>query len=184
MHHQKPEVPSKPAISVLQERYEKHHQCVFDADALPAAVTLSSRYIPDRYLPDKAIDVMDEAASRVRLQAYETRRAAAWPLGRHDIEEWEILVQVLDAKDEAVQVSFLHHQPSICCILFNATMRCSSHVFLQHAFIAAACCAMCICWMSMGDAVCMKICACVYVEVSVSHVKAQQTYAPHLAAMS
>lgn len=97
----------------LKERYEKHHQCVFDADALPAAVTLSSRYIPDRYLPDKAIDVMDEAASRVRLQAYETRRAAAWPLGRHDIEEWEILVQVLDAKDEAVQGGYFE-EAQVC----------------------------------------------------------------------
>ena len=101
---------SHQCCCLLQERYEKHHQCVFDVDALPAAVTLSSRYIPDRYLPDKAIDVMDEAASRVRLQAYETRRAAAWPMGRHDIAEWEILVQVLDAKDEAVQVCCLHHK--------------------------------------------------------------------------
>lgn len=95
---------------IVQERYERHHQCVFDADALPAAVTLSSRYIPDRYLPDKAIDVMDEAASRVRIQAYEARRAAV--VGRHDIQEWEILVQVLDAKDEAVQVCSLQHRNS------------------------------------------------------------------------
>ena len=127
------------AIFVLQERYEKHHQCVFDADALPAAVSLSSRYIPDRYLPDKAIDVMDEAASRVRLQAYETRRAAAWPMGRHDIEEWEILVQVLDAKDEAVQVSFLDHQPSSRCTQFNtALLGSSSQSILQCAFTAAS----------------------------------------------
>ena len=88
----------------MQERYERHHQCIYDADALPAAVALSCRYIPDRYLPDKAIDVMDEAASRVRIQAYTARRAAV--LGRHHLQEWEQLVQVLDAKDEAIQVYF------------------------------------------------------------------------------
>lgn len=86
---------------LLQERYERHHQCIYDADALPAAVKLSSRFIPDRFLPDKALDVMDEAASRVRIQAYTARRAAVW--GRA-VAEWDHLVQVLDAKDEAVQV--------------------------------------------------------------------------------
>lgn len=86
----------------LQERYERHHQCIYDANALPAAVSLSSRYIPDRFLPDKAIDVMDEAASRVRIQACTARRAAV--LGRQHLHEWEQLVQVLDAKDEAIQV--------------------------------------------------------------------------------
>ncbi|KAA6426559.1 MAG: ATP-dependent Clp protease ATP-binding subunit clpA protein [Trebouxia sp. A1-2] len=84
----------------LKERYERHHQCIYDAEALPAAVALSSRYIPDRFLPDKALDVMDEAASRVRIQAYTARRAAVW--GRA-VAEWDHLVQVLDAKDEAVQ---------------------------------------------------------------------------------
>lgn len=90
----------------MQERYERHHQCIFDEDALIAAVTLSARYIPDRCLPDKAIDAMDEAASRVRIQTYEARRAAV--VGRLHVLEWENLVQVLDAKDEAVQV---------CCLI-------------------------------------------------------------------
>ena len=89
----------------MQERYERHHQCIFDEDALIAAVTLSARYIPDRCLPDKAIDAMDEAASRVRIQTYEARRAAV--VGRLHVLEWENLVQVLDAKDEAVQVCCL-----------------------------------------------------------------------------
>ncbi|MEZ0326140.1 MAG: ATP-dependent Clp protease ATP-binding subunit, partial [Fimbriimonas sp.] len=52
----------------LRERYEAHHQVEITDDAIQAAVTLSQRYISDRSLPDKAIDLVDEAASRVRLQ--------------------------------------------------------------------------------------------------------------------
>ena len=50
----------------LRDRYEAHHKVRITDEALAAAVKLSERYIPDRFLPDKAIDLMDEAASRVR----------------------------------------------------------------------------------------------------------------------
>ena len=53
----------------LRDRYEAHHKVRITDEALAAAVKLSDRYIPDRFLPDKAIDLMDEAASRVRIQA-------------------------------------------------------------------------------------------------------------------
>ena len=53
----------------LRDRYEAHHKVQITDEALVLSVKLSSRYITDRSLPDKAIDVMDEAASRVRLQA-------------------------------------------------------------------------------------------------------------------
>lgn len=52
----------------LKERYENHHKVRIKDDALIAAVHLSDRYITDRFLPDKAIDLMDEAAARLRLQ--------------------------------------------------------------------------------------------------------------------
>ena len=52
----------------LRERYEQHHQVEIRDDALVAAARLSDRYITDRFLPDKAIDLIDEAASRVRLR--------------------------------------------------------------------------------------------------------------------
>jgi len=52
----------------LRERYEAHHQVEIRDDALVAAARLSDRYITDRFLPDKAIDLVDEAASRVRLR--------------------------------------------------------------------------------------------------------------------
>jgi ATP-dependent Clp protease ATP-binding subunit ClpC len=51
----------------LRERYEKHHKLKISDEALDAAAKLSDRYISDRYLPDKAIDLIDEAGSRVRL---------------------------------------------------------------------------------------------------------------------
>lgn len=54
----------------LRDKYEAHHQVRITDSALVAAVKLSSRYINDRYLPDKAIDLMDEAASKVRLSTY------------------------------------------------------------------------------------------------------------------
>ena len=54
----------------LRDRYEAHHKVRITDEALAAAVSLSDRYIADRYLPDKAIDLMDEAASRVRIQTY------------------------------------------------------------------------------------------------------------------
>ena len=54
----------------LRERYESHHKARITDEAVHAAVELSWRYISDRFLPDKAIDLMDEAASRVRLRVY------------------------------------------------------------------------------------------------------------------
>ncbi len=59
------------AIEILRgikDRYENHHRLEITDEAVRAAVELAARYIPDRFLPDKAIDLIDEAASRVRLQ--------------------------------------------------------------------------------------------------------------------
>lgn len=54
----------------LRDKYEAHHKIKITDDAIKAAVTMSTRYIADRFLPDKAIDLIDEAASRVRLKAF------------------------------------------------------------------------------------------------------------------
>lgn len=56
----------------LRDRYEAFHKAKITDEALKAAVTLSSRYITDRFLPDKAIDVVDEAASKVRMKVFST----------------------------------------------------------------------------------------------------------------
>ena len=54
----------------LRHRYEDHHKVVFDDEALVQAVKLSHRYVMDRRLPDKAIDLMDEAAAKLRVAIY------------------------------------------------------------------------------------------------------------------
>ena len=67
------EPSEEEAISILKglkDRYEAHHKVQITEEAIDAAVRLSARYISDRYLPDKAIDLIDEAASRVRLRAF------------------------------------------------------------------------------------------------------------------
>ncbi len=53
----------------LRDRYEAHHRCKISDDALAAAASLADRYIQDRHLPDKAIDLIDEAASRLRIRS-------------------------------------------------------------------------------------------------------------------
>lgn len=56
-------------LSELKESYEKHHSVIIDDSAISAAVTLSKRYIQDRYLPDKALDLLDEACAKVGLKS-------------------------------------------------------------------------------------------------------------------
>jgi ATP-dependent Clp protease ATP-binding subunit ClpC len=78
----------------LRDRYEAHHQVRFTDEALVAAAQLSDRYITDRFLPDKAIDLIDQAGARVRLR---TRRPAK---DRRELEQR--LDQLHREKDEAV----------------------------------------------------------------------------------
>ncbi len=79
----------------LRERYEQHHKLKISDEALDAAAKLSDRYISDRYLPDKAIDLIDEAGSRVRLINSQLPPAAK--------ELDKELRQVLKDKDDAVR---------------------------------------------------------------------------------
>ena len=78
----------------IRERYEQHHKVTITDDAVKAAADLSTRYITDRHLPDKAIDLIDEAASRVRL-----RHASAPPALREAQKE---LDKVTKEKDAAI----------------------------------------------------------------------------------
>ncbi len=76
----------------LRDRYESYHGVVYDDEALAAAVYQSNRYITDRFLPDKAIDVMDEAGARVKLEA------AAAPSQEQEIEEHlRVIAEQVDA---------------------------------------------------------------------------------------
>ncbi len=71
----------------LKERYEKHHHVQYTDEALKAAASLSARYIQDRFLPDKAIDVMDEAGARTRLSQTTKDDEAATVIDVPAIEE-------------------------------------------------------------------------------------------------
>jgi ATP-dependent Clp protease ATP-binding subunit ClpC len=76
----------------IRERYEQHHKVTISDEAVRAAADLSIRYITDRHLPDKAIDLIDEAASRVRL-----RHASAPPALREAQKELERVTKEKDA---------------------------------------------------------------------------------------
>ncbi|MCD7728545.1 MAG: ATP-dependent Clp protease ATP-binding subunit [Clostridia bacterium] len=73
----------------LRDKYEAHHKVVITDESIIAAATLSDRYITDRFLPDKAIDLIDEAASRARLNSYTTPQ---------DVKELEDKLKRLNAE--------------------------------------------------------------------------------------
>lgn len=92
----KVEEPSEEeAIKILKglkDKYEAHHNVKIELSAIEAAVTMSSRYISDRYLPDKAIDLIDEAASRVRLKTFTVPP---------DIKKLEMKIEELEKEKES-----------------------------------------------------------------------------------
>ena len=74
-------------IEGIVERYEAFHQLRYSKDALAAAVTQSNRYIADRFLPDKAIDVLDEAGARAKLRYQNENRGE--PSWKETVENWK-----------------------------------------------------------------------------------------------
>ena len=60
----------KKILEGLKAKFEEHHRVIITDDAIDSAIQLSERYINDRHLPDKAIDVLDEACSKVSLRGY------------------------------------------------------------------------------------------------------------------
>lgn len=91
------EPSEEDAIKILlgiKDKYEEHHNVEITEAAVTAAVKLSSRYITDRFLPDKAIDLIDEAGSRLRI------KASALPEGVKELEDE--LKEISDRKDDAI----------------------------------------------------------------------------------
>ncbi|GLO64307.1 MULTISPECIES: ATP-dependent protease ATP-binding subunit ClpC [Oceanobacillus] len=82
-------------LNGLRDRYEAHHRVTITDEAIEAAASLSDRYITDRFLPDKAIDLIDEAGSKVRLRSYTV------PPNLKELEQK--LDEVRKEKDAAVQ---------------------------------------------------------------------------------
>ncbi len=88
------EVDSISILRGLKERYESHHKVRIKDEAIIAAVELSHRYITERYLPDKAIDLMDEAAARLRLEMNSVPQ---------EIDEIERKIKQLEIEKEAIK---------------------------------------------------------------------------------
>ncbi|MFV0313858.1 MAG: ATP-dependent Clp protease ATP-binding subunit, partial [Anaerotignum sp.] len=82
-------------LRALRDRYEMHHKVTITDEAVEAAVKLSIRYLTDRFLPDKAIDLIDEAASRLRLKTRTT------PVGLKDLQNK--LAEMENEKEEAIK---------------------------------------------------------------------------------
>lgn len=85
------------AISImrgLKEKYENHHKVRITDDAIIASVELSHRYISDRFLPDKAIDLVDEAAAKLRLEMNSVPE---------EIDELDRKIQQLEIEKEALK---------------------------------------------------------------------------------
>ena len=78
----------------LKHRYEEHHGVTYTDEALVAAAELSSRYVSDRFLPDKAIDLIDEAGAMVKMRAFEAPS---------ELRSWKrSLEKIIQEKEDAV----------------------------------------------------------------------------------
>ena len=94
----------------LRSRYEKHHRVSYTDDALEAAVAISHRYIADRFLPDKAIDLIDEAGSKARIDAYMATKESELASGAdmdaasmEQMDQWRQLKEVSSMKEERIR---------------------------------------------------------------------------------
>jgi len=103
------EPDEKAAIDILKGLkgyYESYHQVKYDDEALNAAVNLSERYINDRHLPDKAIDLIDEAGARKKILRQKEQQSASKPLSGH-------ILQMVTAKDIEALVASISNVPNI-----------------------------------------------------------------------
>ncbi len=99
------EADAELILKGLRDKYEAHHKVRITDDAITAAVRLSSRYIADRYLPDKAIDLIDEASSRVRLRAHTAPNSLK--------EREEEIKKVSEEKNEAIRAQQFEQAASL-----------------------------------------------------------------------
>jgi len=89
----------------IKEPYEEHHNLEITDEAIEAAANLSARYVPDRFLPDKAIDLIDEGASRVRM--YKSQESTLYRNTEREIEDLQLQLEdlALRAEDTGTDVS-------------------------------------------------------------------------------
>lgn len=91
----------------LRQKYEAHHNCIFTPEAIYAAVHLSARYIADRYLPDKAIDLLDEAGSRAHIDAYRKKKEQQTCILSKSPDDYWQEIRTVQAMHEVVIILFL-----------------------------------------------------------------------------
>ncbi|PON71259.1 ClpA/B family [Parasponia andersonii] len=108
--------PSKDdAVKILLglcKKYEAHHRCRYTLEAINAAVHLSARYISDRYLPDKAIDLIDEAGSRARIEAFKKKREQQISILSKSPDDYWQEIRTMQAMHEVVLASKLKNVPA------------------------------------------------------------------------
>lgn len=95
----------------LKERYENHHKVRIQDDAIIAAVTLSDRYITERFLPDKAIDLIDEAAAKLRME-HDSLPEELDEISRH-IKQLEIEREAIKRENDEIKLKELNKEISI-----------------------------------------------------------------------
>ncbi|KAI8529312.1 hypothetical protein RHMOL_Rhmol12G0215600 [Rhododendron molle] len=92
----------------LREKYEAHHKCKYTLEALNAAVHLSARYIPDRHLPDKAIDLIDEAGSKSRMESSKRRKEQQTCILSKSPDDYWQEIRTVQAMHEVALASILN----------------------------------------------------------------------------
>nr|CAD1820285.1 unnamed protein product [Ananas comosus var. bracteatus] len=95
----------------LREKYESYHKCKFTLEAIDAAVYLSARYIPDRQLPDKAIDLIDEAGSRARMDSFKRKKEEQTSILTKSPDEYWQEIKAVQAMHEVVLANQLKYYP-------------------------------------------------------------------------
>lgn len=96
----------------LRENYEIYHKCKFTLEAINAAVYLSARYIPDRQLPDKAIDLIDEAGSRARIESFQKRKEGQSSVLLKEPDEYWQEIKAVQAIHEVVLSNQMKYSPN------------------------------------------------------------------------
>lgn len=100
------------AIKILmgvREKYEAHHKCRYTEDAIKAAVHLSARYIVDRYLPDKAIDLIDEAGSKASIEAFKMKKEHDYCILSKSPDDYWREIRTVQSTLKMVQESMLKY---------------------------------------------------------------------------
>ncbi|XP_039843308.1 chaperone protein ClpD1, chloroplastic isoform X2 [Panicum virgatum] len=97
----------------LREKYETYHKCKFTLEAINAAVYLSARYIPDRQLPDKAIDLIDEAGSRARMESFNRKKEGQSSILLKSPDEYWQEIRSAQAMHEVVLSNKAKYSPNV-----------------------------------------------------------------------